>query len=325
MMKLAKALKGKNKKNSESLVYAIGGGKGGIGKSFITSNLATHLSRSGLKVLLVDLDLGGANAHTYLKVSTSGKTAKDYLLGDVSHLGEVVVETPYKNLSMIKGATDWDEVITLNEKTIKQFLNATQNLGFDRVIYDLGAGTGAETLEAFLHADIQIAVSTPEPISIENTYNFLKKCFYKKLRQQSDILDFNEKLNQILNNKKDYNIKNPSDLLKYIEKTFPDTGAKLKAGIGELCPKVLINQCRSPKDQNIGKSFSHISRKYFGIDIRNIGNVEYDNRVWQSIRSMQPLFIEFPESEVLSDFKKIFDSIEGSYEPAKQDDERIVA
>ena len=70
--------------SNQTIVYALGAReKGGIGKSFITSNLALYLARTGLKTLIIDLDFGGANAHTYLRVPGNGVSAKDYLFGEV--------------------------------------------------------------------------------------------------------------------------------------------------------------------------------------------------------------------------------------------------
>lgn len=300
----------KSNNGNQTIVYALGGGKGGIGKSFITSNLALYLAKSGLKTLLIDLDFGGANAHTYLRVPGNGVSAKDYLFGEVPHLGEVVVPTQFKNLSIIRGASDWDEVLNLNTNILNKMFNDARNLGFDRIVYDLGAGTGLETVEAFLNADVQLAVSTPEPISIENTYNFLKRVFYRSLQHSAQTYDFNDTLNTILDSKKDLGINTPADLLRYITTKFPNTGNRIVEKILAHKPQVVINQCRSPRDQKIGKSLSHVSRQYFGQEVDFLGYIDFDNRVWQSIRAMKPLFIDAPDSETLREFRILFSKIE---------------
>ncbi|MGH1467447.1 MAG: MinD/ParA family ATP-binding protein [Bdellovibrionales bacterium] len=300
----------KSSDSNQTVVYALGGGKGGIGKSFITSNLALYLARSGLKTLIIDLDFGGANAHTYLRVPGHGPSAKDYLFGEVSHLGEVVVPTQFKNLSIIRGASDWDEVLTLDTRNLNQMFSAARQLGFDRIVYDLGAGTGIETVEAFLNADVQLAVSTPEPISIENTYNFLKRVFYRSLQSAAEQHEFKDSINSILSNKADLGINTPADLLRYITTKFPNTGNQIVQKILAHKPQIIINQCRSPRDQKIGKSLSHVSRQYFGQEVDFLGYLDFDNRVWQSIRAMKPLFLESPDSETLREFRTLFSKIE---------------
>ncbi len=52
----------------KSEIWAIGGGKGGTGKSFLTSSIGRNLAQSGYRVTLIDADLGGANLHSFLKI-----------------------------------------------------------------------------------------------------------------------------------------------------------------------------------------------------------------------------------------------------------------
>lgn len=302
----------KNSDSAQTVVYALGGGKGGIGKSFITSNLALYLAQAGLKTLIIDLDFGGANAHTYLRVPSNGISAKNYLFGEVSHLGEVVTPTQFKNLSIIRGASDWDEAFTLDTKSLNQMFSSARQLGFDRIVYDLGEGTGVETIEAFLHADVQLAVSTPEPISIENTYNFLKRVFYRSLQRAAEKYEFKDSINSILSNKVALGINSPADLLRYTAVKFPNTGNQIVQNILTHKPQIIINQCRSPRDQKIGKSLSHVSKQYFGQEIDFLGYLDFDNRVWQSIRAMKPLFLESPDSEILREFRTLFSKIENN-------------
>ena len=65
-----------------------------------------------------------------------------------------------------------------------------------------------------------------------------------------------------------------------------------------------------PRDQKIGNSLAHISRQYFGQNIEFVGSLDFDNRVWQSIRSMKPLFIDAPDSGTIGDLKALFEKIE---------------
>ena len=299
-------------RDAETIVYALCGGKGGIGKSFITSNLALFLAKSEFKTLLIDLDFGGANAHTYLGVSGQGVSAKNYFQGDIDDLASVVVPTKFRNLNIIRGAAEWDEDFSFTTKNLQQFFDAARSLGYDRIVYDLGAGTGTETVEAFLDADIKLAVSTPEPISIENTYNFLKRVFYRSLQKCAEDFSFQDSIQAIMSRKKELGIKRPSDLLKHLNFKYPKIGREIVKQMLVHKPKIIINQCRSPRDQKIGNSLAHVSRQYFGQNVEFLGHIDYDNRVWQSIRAMKPLFIEAPESETIGEFKSLFSKIENA-------------
>src|SRR5262245_38514757 len=72
-------------------IWAIGGGKGGVGKSLVASSLAIALSRLGNKVVAIDLDLGGANLHTTLGVDLPRQTLSDYFNNRVTDIVQCVV------------------------------------------------------------------------------------------------------------------------------------------------------------------------------------------------------------------------------------------
>ena len=88
-------------------IWAIGGGKGGIGKSLITGNIGIHLARLKKKVLVVDADLGGANLHTTLGIGVPETTLSDFLNRRVEPIRDVIIKTSIPNLSLISGAQDF--------------------------------------------------------------------------------------------------------------------------------------------------------------------------------------------------------------------------
>src|SRR6476620_6664089 len=77
-------------------VIAVGGGKGGIGKSLGSANLGSALAKRGAKVVLVALDLGGANLHTCLGVGQPKVTLSDFIDRKVQNLEDVLVPTPFE-------------------------------------------------------------------------------------------------------------------------------------------------------------------------------------------------------------------------------------
>ena len=85
-------------------IVAVGGGKGGIGKSLITSSLGICLARRGRRVVLVDADLGGANLHTALGLNPPKLSLGDFINRRVSSIEEVIMETGVPNLGLISGA-----------------------------------------------------------------------------------------------------------------------------------------------------------------------------------------------------------------------------
>lgn len=173
----------------ERKIWAIGGGKGGVGKSLVTANTAIALANRGFKVIAIDLDLGGANLHTCLGVGVPPKTLSDYITGKANSLQELIVATSIPNLGLISGAQD--EIGMANLKNIQKnkIINNLNQLDADFILVDLGAGTSNNTLDFFIAADRGIIVSLPEPTSIENVYRFIKSVFFRRLKMVEDFLN----------------------------------------------------------------------------------------------------------------------------------------
>ncbi len=131
-------------------VWAIGGGKGGVGKSVFAANLATQLARNGSRVALVDGDLGGANLHTLLGVPSPDTNLSDFISKRVATLGEVMTPTSIENLWLVSGAKALVETANLNFGQKSKLLRHINQLDADHVILDLGAGSTFNVLDFFL-------------------------------------------------------------------------------------------------------------------------------------------------------------------------------
>ena len=84
-------------------IWAIGGGKGGVGKSTLSLILAFWLARAGKRTILMDVDLGGANVHTLMGITTPVRTLNDYLKRRYDTLEEICIDTEVENLRIICG------------------------------------------------------------------------------------------------------------------------------------------------------------------------------------------------------------------------------
>ena len=84
-----------------SYIFPIGGGKGGIGKTFIASNIGAIFAKQGKNVVLVDLDLGGSNLHTFFGIKGVNEGLHNFLNKSQTNLSGVVESTRIPNLSII--------------------------------------------------------------------------------------------------------------------------------------------------------------------------------------------------------------------------------
>jgi len=285
-------------------IWAIGGGKGGVGKSLVTANLSICLALMGHRVISIDLDLGGANLHTCLGISIPEKTISDYLSKKVRSLSELVTPTPINNLSIISGAQDDVGIANLKQAHKARLLSKISELPADYILLDLGAGTTINTLDFFISADQGILTALPEPTSIENTYRFIKSIYHRKLNTIEELLDLNPIIDQVMNAKISHN-STPADIVSKVIEINPDMGHRLRAELNKFSPKLIINQARTQADIDIGFSMKIICKKYFGIDLDYVGYLDYDASAWQSVKKRKPLLMEYPHSALVSNFDRI--------------------
>jgi flagellar biosynthesis protein FlhG len=286
-------------------VWAVGGGKGGVGKSMVASSLAIALSRLGNKVVAVDLDLGGANLHTTLGVDLPKQSLSDFFAHRVTQLEKCAVPTGIPNLDLISGAQDAVGVANIKPAQKVRLLQKMRELDADYLVVDLGAGTGFHTLDFFLFADIGVLTCLPEPTSIENVYRFIKSVYYRRLSNSRYLKDIRPLIEMAMDSKNPLNIKSPSDLFREVNRTNPEAGMLLKQEIEKFRPKLIVNQARTQTDIDIGFSIKTVCKKYFGIEMDYIGYLDYDSAVWQAVRRKRPLMLEFPNSRLVSSIERI--------------------
>jgi flagellar biosynthesis protein FlhG len=288
-------------------IWAIGGGKGGVGKSLVSANVAICLALMGNKVVAVDLDLGGANLHTCLGLPIPTMTLSDYISKKITNFEDLLVTTPINNLKIISGAQDELGMANLKHMHKNQIIRKLHELDADYILFDLGAGTAFNTIDFFITADKGILVVLPEPTSIENTYRFIKSVFYRRLKMVDGIADLEPLIEEAMKSKitASGGSTSPSDLIKKICELNPEVGLKVKNEMGLFRPNLIINQVRSQADIDIGYSIQSICRKYFGIEMTFPGYLDYDQSVWQSVRKRKPLLIEYPNSKLVNNFDRI--------------------
>ena len=299
-------------------IWAVGGGKGGVGKSLVASSLAISLSRAGNKVIAVDLDLGGANLHTALGIDLPKQTLGDFLNHRTSSIQSCVVPSNIPRLEIISGAQDSINITNIRPSQKTQLIKSMRQLDADYLIFDLGAGTSFNTLDFFLSGDLGLIVILPEPTSIENGYRFIKSAYFRHLAHAHSLAEVRPLVEMAMDPKNPIGMKSPADLFREVNKTNPEAGLRMKKEIEKFQPKLIINQARTPTDVEIGFSIKTVCKKYFGIEMDYIGHLDYDSSVWQAVRRKRPLMLEFPNSKLVSNIDQIVQTMTKRYGPKKE-------
>jgi len=283
---------GPNQTDDHKTIWAIGGGKGGSGKSFITANVGICLSQMGVRVILIDADLGGANLHTLLGISPSSVSLADFIKKRVSNLQDVLIPTAIPNLQLLTGAQDLLNAAEAKSVQRQKLIRSIKRLEGDYILVDLGAGNALSVLDFFLMSDGGILVVTPEPTSIENGYRFLKSAFYRRLRQSVSSQSVKNLIDVAGDQKNDLGIRNPQEVIEAARRAHEEDARKLVQEVEAFHPNLILNQVRTKKDIEIGFSIRSACRKYFGIQLHYLGYIVYDQEVNQSIRRRRPLILE---------------------------------
>jgi len=164
------------------LLVAVGGGKGGVGKSIFSVALAVTLARRGASVILADLDLGAANLHTYLGMMKKTPTIADFILRKVPALEDVLLETPHTDMKFISGAEFVPGMANPAHWMKLKIIRHLKALPADYLVMDLGAGVHFNVLDFFCTSDIGVVMTAPEPGAVMNAYGFIKGALFRKIQ-----------------------------------------------------------------------------------------------------------------------------------------------
>jgi flagellar biosynthesis protein FlhG len=288
-------------------LIAIGGGKGGTGKSFLAANLATFLATLGKRVVALDAALGDASLHGFLGVSEAPVGLGDALLGD-RPLADLAVDTAVTGLRLIGGERDPAAIAELGAAAAADLVARLAELDADYVVLDLGPGTGPFAIELLVAADVPILAIAPEPTAIELGYRCLKVAFHRHaagIARAIEALDVPEADAPL---PPEGGLAGPVDLRRRAEAAGPDgllLADEVDAAASRLAPFVVLNGVRSKADMDLGPGVARAIGRRLGFSVRYLGHVEYDDAVWVSLRRRRPLLIEHPESRAAKCVEKL--------------------
>ncbi|GAA6119420.1 MinD/ParA family protein [Acidovorax sp. FG27] len=163
-------------------IIAITSGKGGVGKTFVSANLAAALTRRGQRVLVLDADLGLANLDVVLNLHPK-ITLHDVFTGK-AQLDEAVIDAP-GGFSVVLAGSGMVEYSRLTPEVRNQFMNVIQQLAprYDVILLDTGAGISDVVLFSISLASEVLIVATPEPTSLTDAYAAIKVMATQQKRQ----------------------------------------------------------------------------------------------------------------------------------------------
>lgn len=290
-------------------IWAIGGGKGGIGKTLFTANMGVGLAAMGKKVILIDADLGGPNLHTLLGIKFVKYNLNDYI-NRTCELEDTILPTSIKNLSLVSGANgilgSANPGYFQKMKTIKSF----GMLEADYIIVDLGAGSSYNVLDFFNAADEKIIIFSPEPTSIQNAYGFIKTALYRILLQTfKDNNPVQQTIRQTVSPKNENKISTITGLSQKIADADENASVLFNKTISNYKPNTIVNMLKNKGEQNTALGLNLTVKKFLNLDMNYLGYVAADDSIPESVKAMTPFMKMYPDAPVSHSINQIIQQL----------------
>jgi len=286
-----------NKTNKK--IIAVGGAKGGVGKSMLSANLAVGLALLGQKVVLADLDLGGADVHLYTGVKSLAKTWNDFLDKKVDSIKDILTPTAFNGLSLIGGDSSKLGSANLPYSQKLKIMRHLKELETDYLVVDLGGDTTYNGLDFFLLADQKIVVSGTEPASVLDSYTFVKVVFNRFLErffsEHKSLKNLAEQVRDgSLEKSKNYSL---DFIYQEVRARDPQAFVELKKQFDLFRLSIVLNMTESSKDMRIAESMQKLAKDKCFVDIGILGTIPFDKVVRKAARGFTPIVVENPKCQ----------------------------
>ncbi|MBE0603990.1 MAG: P-loop NTPase [Deltaproteobacteria bacterium] len=277
------------------MICAIGGGKGGVGKSLVSINTACALALEGYEVVLVDADLAGANVHTLFGIKHPPLTLNEFVGKTVGTIEDLLVPTALKNLHLICGATDFIDLANPGHARKQRILRAIGKLPADYILVDIGAGATFNNLDFFNMADFGILVTTPEPTAILSGYEFLKLAVRRKLLSAfSGAPSIKEPLSGLLSGNGAGKVRKIHEVVESMREIDGDAAEKVRALVGEMNLRLVVNNAVGSEGEKVHRALAGIAMQYLQVELPFLGNIPRTAEIERSVRAMTPIVISGP-------------------------------
>lgn len=271
-------------------VISVASGKGGVGKSVVSANLALVLAGKGKQVVLADLDVGGADAHVLVGLLNPPFTLTDFLNHRIEHMDDLAQPLPiHPNLRIIPGTGDTLATANMTHSQKKRLIRNFQNIRADVIIVDIGAGASFHALDFFLMADLHVAVATPDPTSVLDLYRFIKLA---AIRRVLSMFVMGDVMAEGLANR-DYS--SVEEVLQIAGKTDESGRAFAESALRAFQPTLVLNRVTGRARVNV-LQLRKLLKEYVGGDLTLLGEIPEDPAMERAVRAYVPVVQYAPSS-----------------------------
>ena len=292
---------------------AVGGGKGGVGKSFVAANLALALARRGgagrERVAAVDLDLGGSNLNLFLGELYPSREVSDFLEGRAQTLDAVAQPTVLPNLRYVAGSFDTMTAVDPLRTRKMDLVGALVGIDADLVVLDLPAGSTPSTLDFFFLGDVKLVVTNPEPVAYHNAYGFLKNYLLRRLltefRDRTDVLaTILDRYRALPGEESEPSDRSITGLVAVLRAEHPDVAGEVSGILEYDAPLLVLNRVRRRREASSLDRFRAVVELNLGLRCPALGILPEDRRVASSVREGRPFLLTHPKHRIARQFEQ---------------------
>ena len=288
-----------SRRDTMATIISVASGKGGVGKSIVSGNLGLVLAKMGKRVVLVDLDVGGADLHILFGLLYPSTTLSDFLTRRIDTLEGVThsISTQH-GLRLIPGTGDTLATANMSYAKKKRLIRHLRGMEADVLIVDVGAGTSYHALDFFLLADRHIAVATPDPTSVLDLYRFVKLAAIRRVL--SHFLS-RDPMNAALAERDFSSIEE----ILTVSGNTDEAGQEIaRQALAAFHPLLLLNRTSSRSKVNT-LQLQKLLRQYVGGELTLLGEIPEDSAVEQSVRTYLPVVEAAPNSPAAHAFSHV--------------------
>ena len=295
---------------SQVNIIAVGGGKGGIGKSVVCTNLAIGMALSGQKVVLMDTDFGASNLHAMLGINNPAHGFQDLFNENFPNKQSLLIDTGISNLKFVSGAGDNPGSANIDTDKVNTVISFIKSLEADTILLDLGPGTNFNVIDFFNISIQNVVLTTPEITSVMKTFSFIRSVLFRRI---SLAFQGNPEIQKLVDHSNPGNANfetYTTDLLReQFTKDFPDHLEQLNAIVKGFTPGLVVNRVRSKKDLLTGDNLLKLVKKFLKVEATYLGYIIESDRVRDSVDEMVPFLIKDPQSKPSENLQQIISSL----------------